>query len=160
MYVNQTLPVELLKLLDVMKYVSIGCVILNQKGEIMYINISASKIMKIKYLSKYMAINQNLKTNPQFFTVIQELLDEKVVSDMKIKLKCFDDSFTDINLNASIFYGLEDIFIVQFNEIKTFGLTEYSRKIYNTINSDILNIKSQIKKLFTLSNKNLYVDKL
>ena len=87
-----------------------------------------------------------------------DLLNGKTVSDVRLTLKCMNNNFIDVNLEASLFYGIDDLFIFQFTEIKSFVLDEYLLKLYNSTRINIQMIKLKYRKLFKEFEKTIFIE--
>jgi len=145
-----------LKLEDMMANFSTGCIFLNQDCEIININIAASKMLKVKTLGHYTSMK--LKLYPDFHPIMLDLLNGKTVSDVRLSLKCMDNNSVHVNLKASLFYGIDDLFIFQFTEINSFVIDEYLHKLSNSLRMNIQMIKLQYRKLYKVYEKKVLID--
>jgi len=158
MYTTQTFHDNFLKLEDIMENIPTGCIFLDQYSEITNINNAASKILKVKYLGHYTRLKLKLELYPDFHPIMLDLLNGKIVKDVRLSLKCMDNNFVPVILKASLISGTENVFIFQFTKIKSFAMVEYLLKLSNYVRTIVLMMKLQCRKLFKLSEKKVFME--
>jgi len=147
MYNFLTLLDDYHETINILNSLSTCCVVFNQKTNTIEINKPASDLLKIKNAEDYACQKRILELNPKIYKIIEKLKSGKLVSDKKIEFKCSDNSFVNVNLNASLFCNLNDVYIFQFSEIKPKTFIENSHILSDSINCDILMINLRLKEL-------------
>jgi|GEM_PF-2374726 len=147
MYNFLTLLDDYHETINILKSLSTCCVVFNQKTNTIEINNSASELLKIKNLEDQSSQKLILELNPKFYRIMEKLKNGKTFSDKKFEFRCADNSFVVVNLNASLFCNLNDVYIFQFSEIKPKTFIENSHILSDSINCDILMINLRLKEL-------------
>jgi len=117
MYNYRTLLDDLQEMLTIIKSLSTSCIIFNRKAEIIDINKAASDFLKIGNTEDYIGQKRKLGIDPKFYGIINRLLNGETVLNEKFEFKRADNTVVLVNLNASLLYGLKDVFIFQFSEV-------------------------------------------
>ncbi len=128
-----TLLNELQRTLDLLSSSSTCSIVFNSKAEIIEINKPASDLLKIENIDDYKNRKMSLDIDSEFYNIIENLMNGSIICDEKFKFKCADDSIVFVNLNASLYCKLKDVFIFQFNEIMSQELIDHSENnfMYN-----------------------------
>ena len=126
-----TLLTELQRTLDLLSNSPTCSIVLNSKAEIIEINKPASDLLKIKNIDDYKNRKMSLDVDSEFYKIIGNLMNGSIVCDERFKFKCADNSIVSVNLNASLYCKLKDVFIFQFNEIMSQELIESSENCFN-----------------------------
>jgi len=147
MYNFLTLLDDYHETLNILKSLSTCCVVFNQKTNTIEINKPAADMLKIKNTEDYTSQKRILELNPKIYKIIEKLKSGKSFSEKKIEFRCTDNSIVNVNLNASLFCNLNDVYIFQFSEIKPKTFIENSHILSDSINCDILMINLRLKEL-------------
>jgi len=124
MYNYSTLLDDLQEMLNILRSLSTSTIVFNKKAEIIDINKAASDFLKIEDIEDYTSQKLKLEIDTKFNSIIERLINGETVYDEKFEFKCTDRSLVLVNLNASLFYGLKDVFIFQFSETSMITLIE------------------------------------
>lgn len=125
-----TLLNELQRTLDLLSSSSTCSIVFNSKAEIIEINKPASDLLKIENIDDYKNRKMSLDIDSEFYNIIENLMNGSIICDEKFKFKCADDSIVFVNLNASLYCKLKDVFIFQFNEIMSQELIDHSENSF------------------------------
>jgi len=126
-----TLLTELQRTLDLLSSSPTCSIVFNSKAEIIEMNKPASDLLKIKNIDDYKNRKMSLDVDSEFYKIIGNLMNGSIVCDERFKFKCVDNSIVYVNLNASLYCKLKDVFIFQFNEIISPELIESSENCFN-----------------------------
>ena len=139
--------------LRVLKLLPTCCIVINRNAGIILINNAAANLLKIDSVGEQKIRGLKLESDPQFISIIQNLLIGKTVRIDKFKLKCEDNSHVIVNLKVSSFRKFKEVFILQFDERTPKEIIESSQFVSDSIQCDILMINLRIKELENVALK-------
>lgn len=118
MYNYFTLLDDLQDTLIFLRSLPVCTIVFNKNADIIDINNAASDFLKIRNIKEYTSRKLKLEVDSQFHTITEGLQKGETTGNVMFEFKRPDHSSVSVHLNASLFYGLKDVFIFQFSEIE------------------------------------------
>lgn len=112
-----TLLDDLHETMSVLMSLPVCVIIFNKKAEIIKINKAATDILRIENINDYTSGNHNLEISDHFHSITTDLQMGRPTISSKFEFKRPDSSSILVDLHASLFYDLKDLFVFQFSQI-------------------------------------------
>jgi signal transduction histidine kinase len=144
--------------LDGLKYMPAGCIVINRNAEIIDINKAATYMLRIKTFGYYTSRKLETVLGPQFNVLMLDLLKGESVNEGNVEFKRIDNTLINVSVKASLFNGMNDMFLIEFKESKSNAIVDYPIILTAFIRTVVLTTRYQLKKLFRASEKRIYID--
>lgn len=155
---RQSSPGQIQRKLDGLKYMPAGCIVINRNAEIIDINNSATYMLRIKAFGYYTSRKLETVLGPQFNVLMLNILKGESVNEENVEFKRIDNTLINVRVKASLFNGMNDMFLIEFTESKSNAIVDYPIILTAFIRTVVLTTRYQLKRLFSAPEKNIYID--